>query len=115
VTDRLVTPYALWGSAIEESGCASAEQAALTTKLESAAGLFNVGLLQTRRGVGWQLYAQQGVNCAQALADWDRFADKQRNLFVSRWQDEAMINVFTSAWLSTTAGTGAACQGSGAR
>lgn len=88
VTGAFVVPSALWGDAIEASGCPHDVRAALTKKLEAAAGAFNGGLIEARKCVGMQMMAQQDLNCPQARAEWERFADTQRKLFVSRWQNE---------------------------
>ncbi|MBI2787369.1 MAG: hypothetical protein HYX59_01690 [Elusimicrobia bacterium] len=86
--DAFVIPSEIWGDAIEASGCPRDQKAALTARLESAAAAFNGGVLVTRKALGDQTSAQEGVLCARAAADETRYVGKQRMIFYSRWQDE---------------------------
>lgn len=86
--DVFVVPSAIWGEAIEGSGCGDASRAAFMAKLESAAAVFNGGVLWTRKAVGLQMTAQEGFSCPRAVEEWGRYTGKQRMNFYSRWQDE---------------------------
>jgi hypothetical protein len=86
--EAFVVPSAVWGDAIEGSGCDQSRKAALSAKLESASAAFNAGVLMTRKALGDQTAAQEGVACVRSAADESRYAAKQRAIFTSRWQDE---------------------------
>ncbi|MFI5345635.1 MAG: hypothetical protein ACHQ51_04595 [Elusimicrobiota bacterium] len=86
-SDSFVVPQALWGGAVESSSCSEAARAALMSRLESEASLFNTGVLRARSGIGLQLFAQDGGGCEAAASAWGMYIDVQRELFVTRWQD----------------------------
>lgn len=86
--EAFVIPSAIWGDAVESSGCDQARKAALVARLESASAVFNGGVLLTRKSLVDQTSAQEGVACARAAADETRYVGKQRMTFYTRWQDE---------------------------
>lgn len=92
--EAFVVPAGIWGDAIEGSGCPRDAKAALTARLESAAAAFNAGVHMTRKALGDQTAAQEGVACVRSAGDETRYVGRQRLIFYTRWQDEV------EAWLA---------------
>lgn len=90
--DIYIEPHALYGGAIESSGCSEADRSMLLSHLESAAAHFNSGVRWSHKGVGGQIFAQvysvgDTAGCREATAEWRGYIAAQRELFMAYLQN----------------------------